>query len=140
MLKRWNDGSGAILYAPDSFILATPAVRAKVVNGCGTKGWKGKLVPETIYGLTVTAACNIHDWMYNAGSTIEEKDEADRTFLNNLLRLIDAAGGPAWLRWLRRHRARIYFDAVHLYGGPAYWDTKNPLSHTLTALEAMEVA
>lgn len=139
-LRPWSDAGGAMLYAPESYVAAAPIVRGRVVNGCGTAGWKGALVPETMYGLVVTPACNIHDWMYIAGSTIDEKDEADRCFLNNLLRLIDAAGGPVLLRWLRRRRARTYYEAVHLFGGPAFWSSKNPVTNTLTALEALEVA
>ena len=116
----------ALLFAPAAYVAAPADVRRLVVNGCGTGGWKGALVPDTIYGLDVAPACNIHDWMYQAGSGIADKDEADRTLLNNLLRLIDAAGGPWWLRRLRRRRALVYYEAVRLFGGPAFWSGKNP--------------
>lgn len=115
----------ATLYAPASFIGASHEVRNRVVNGCGTGGWKGKLVPETIYGLDVSPACDIHDWMYIEGETVADKEEADRVFLNNLLRLIEAAGGIKLLQSLRRRRARIYFEAVQHFGGPAFWHDKN---------------
>lgn len=64
--------------------------------------------------------------MYAAGSTIADKEEADRVFLNNMLRLITAAGGLGALRWLRRQRASRYYEAVCLFGGPAFWGGKNP--------------
>lgn len=115
-----------MLFAPDSYITATAAVRLAVVNGCGPGGWKIDLVPETIWGLDVSEACNVHDWMYQAGSTIADKEEADRVFLNNLLRLIEAAGGCWILKRLRRNRAWIYYLAVHKFGGPAFWAGKNP--------------
>lgn len=115
----------ATLYAPPAYVNASPEVIARVVNGCGTSGWKGELVPETMYGLDVSPACNIHDWMYAAGSTLAEKDEADRVLLNNCLRLIAAAGGLNLLRWLRRRRAHTYYEAVHAFGGPAFWEGKN---------------
>lgn len=118
--------SMATIYAPESYIRATPEVRRAVVNGCGPSGWKGYLIPETIYLLPIRELCDIHDWMYAEGETIEEKDSADRTLINNLLRLIRAAGGPRWLQWLRTRRALKYYRAVCLYGGPAFWDGKNP--------------
>lgn len=129
-----------VLYAPESYIEAPPEVRAKVVNGCGTDGWKGQLVPETIWGLPVTAACNIHDWMYVAGVSIEDKATADRSLLNNMLRLIESAGGFAPLRWLRRRGARKYYEAVSHFGGPAFWDSKNEVHNTISAVKALEVS
>lgn len=122
------------LFAPATYVAASPTIRDAVVNGCGTSGWKGALVPETLWGLSVTPACNIHDWMYAIGSTIAEKEEADRVFLNNMLRLIEVAGGIWLLQRLRRHRAWVYYQAVHRFGGPAFWAGKNP-AHTM-----MEVA
>ncbi|OHD24621.1 MAG: hypothetical protein A2Y38_16740 [Spirochaetes bacterium GWB1_59_5] len=126
----------AELFAPASYVTAGRQTRGLVVNGCGPEGWKGALVPETMYGLDVAPACNIHDWMYVAGQTLADKEEADRVFLNNLLRLIVAADGPAWLRWLRRRRARTYYEAVSHFGGPAFWSGKNPDTQLITAAAA----
>jgi len=114
------------LFAPATYVSAPEAIRQAVVNGCGTGGWKGALVPDTIWGLSITAACNIHDWMYAAGSTLAEKEEADRVFLNNMLRLVESAGGLWLLQRLRRRRAWIYYQAVYRFGGPAFWSGKNP--------------
>jgi hypothetical protein len=122
----------AILYAPNSYTHASEAIRAAVVNGCGPGGWKFDLVPDTIYGLNITLACNIHDWMYHEGETIADKDTADRVMLNNLLRMIDVARAPFWLRKLRCWRARTYYNAVHLYGGSAFWADKNNGNETIT--------
>lgn len=114
------------LYAPPGFWAATPEQLAEVCNGCGTGGWKGKLVPDRMWGLDITLACQIHDWMYRFGKTEEDKLEADRVFLNNLLRIINNHGG--WLTWPRRYRATTYYSAVRDFGGPAYWDGKNEAS------------
>lgn len=120
------------LYAPEIYVAASPEVRATVVNGCGPGGWKVDIVPDTIWGLNVTEACNIHDWMYTTGETIADKDEADRVLLNNLLRLIDAAGGCWLIRKLRRLRAREYYEAVQHFGGPAFWAGKNDSANLIT--------
>lgn len=113
------------LYAPEGYWQTLPEVLKQITNGCGTSGWKGALVPDTIYLLDIKPACNIHDYMYAAGLTLAAKKEADRVFLNNMLRIIDAAGGCSLLRMLRRRRAKIYYEAVHHFGGPAFWDGKN---------------
>ena len=63
--------------------------------------------------------------MYTTGHTIEDKDAADRVFLNNMLRIIRAHTKSRWLRYLRAKRAKIYYHAVCLFGGPYFWDDKN---------------
>ena len=113
------------LFAPDQYWSLTPEARADATNGCGTRGIIGILVPDTIYGLCITPACNIHDWMYICGATLYDKDEADRVFLNNMLRLIDDGRSWKWLKLLRIRRAKIYYQAVRLCGGPAFWAAKN---------------
>lgn len=113
------------LFAPAPYWQLSEAQRAEICNGCGTKGLVGALVPDTIYGLRVTPACNIHDFMYVLGATIADKESADRVFFNNLLRLIDAGTRWQWLKRLRATRARTYFQAVRMFGGPAFWEGKN---------------
>lgn len=118
------------LYAPESYWTATTTERSAVCNGCGVAGWKGKLVPDTLWGLNISKSCDIHDWMYHFGKTEEERCEADRVFLNNLIRIINHHGGA--LAGLRRYRATTYYNSVHRFGGSAFWDDKNP-SETMSA-------
>ena len=113
------------LFAPPSYNEACPEVRA-IINGCGTAGWKGKLVPDTIWGLSITPSCDRHDWMYACGSTLADKEEADRVFLNNILRQIEAQDSWWIIQRFRRNRAWEYFEAVDHFGGPAFWAGKNP--------------
>jgi len=114
------------LYTPISYSLATQELKDSICNGCGAKGIGGWLIPNTLYGLSVTPACNRHDWMYNSGTTISHKDEADRTFLNNMLRTISASSSSIpGLNWLRKRRAYNYYLAVKHFGGPSYWANKN---------------
>lgn len=115
--------SRAFLFAPPAYWRLPESERR---GRCGPgRGVLEKIVPDTIYGLRVSAACDIHDKMYMWGATISDKDEADRVFLNNLIRLIEAAGGWRFLVRLRLRRARIYYEAVSHFGGPAFWNTKN---------------
>ena len=124
---------GALLFAPASYVNALPEVRLQMVNGCGPGGWLTDLVPDTIYGLDISAACNIHDWMYAEGETIEDKQLADRVFLNNLVRIINHETRWAWLRWLRRRRALKYYLAVKNFGGPFFWTDKNAEDNQILA-------
>jgi len=92
-------------------------------NGCGT-GWSEKLVPDTIYGMSIEEACCVHDYMYVVGATEEDKVNADHVFLDNMLILI--ANNHKWYypTMLARHRAITYFDAVTRAGGKTFWEGK----------------
>ena len=109
---RYN---GVDLRAPWSFIIASPAQRAKVCNGMGPKG-AGWLVPDTFYGLRMTICGDIHDWMYTFGHAEGfTQEQADDAFLTNMNLYIDGLSVP-WLKWLRKRRAKKYWFAVRLGG------------------------
>ena len=114
----------AFLFAPESYWKLSEEDRKarRCGPGRGVLDW---LVPETILGCSVSAACSIHDFMYAEGATAADKDEADCVFLNNMIRLIEAHGGWGWIQRLRLNRARIYYEAVSHFGGPAFWHDKN---------------
>ena len=112
------------LHAPASYWAAPPEVKETLCNGAGPDciGW---LVPDTIYGLRITEAANIHDWMYVWGDTERDKDDADATFLVNLMRIINQETTTCpvigWaMRYLRHRRALKYYEAVHDLGGGAF--------------------
>jgi hypothetical protein len=116
------------LYAPEGYDEINPLHKKQICNGCGTKGLGGILVPDTLWGLNITDACNIHDYMYHTGTTIEEKQEADRVFLNNMIRICTHNWTGKWysriLHTLRTHRAWAYYVSVSQFGGPAFWAGK----------------
>jgi hypothetical protein len=116
----------AKLYAPVEYWLLNPEEKSRICNGAGPKGY-GWLVPDTLYGLSIKSAADIHDYMYYVGTTLQDKQEADRVFLNNMLRIIEANTSFKPLAWLRTHRAYKYYWAVERFGGPAFWNDKNPL-------------
>jgi len=113
-----------ILFAPPSFKNASPELLLKVCNGCGAAHAKIDFVPETIYMLYVGYACFIHDWGYYMGKDILDKEETDRVFLNNLLRLIKLDKRWYTPKRLMRRRAKTYYKMVHWFGGPAFWRAK----------------
>jgi len=111
------------LNLPDDFTWEDTKI---ISNGCGTGGWKNSLVPETIYGVRVTPACDIHDWEYWFYLDWNGKGIADKRFLRNLYLIIkhETTWRSKWLNPLRRHRARIYYRAVCLLGKQAFLEGK----------------
>ena len=116
---------GIKLYAPPSYWRCSSDELNAVTGGCGPGGKGDYLVPDTMYGLSVFRACQIHDYMYYVGKTAADKKEADRVFLNNMVRIINAETKWKWLRSLRKRRAYAYYKAVDLFGGGSFWDGKN---------------
>ena len=106
------------LYAPLSYWEATEEQRKAVCNGCGAKG--GVNVPDSMYFLCVTLACNIHDWMYKEGKTLGDFFFANAVFIMNLVILI-VCYGSKFLAPLRLARATEYFIAVQTLGEKSYW-------------------
>jgi len=113
------------LFAPESYY-TDPRV-PDIANGCGPGTGLGDwVIPDHIWGLSIVEACKIHDWMYFIGKTESDKEESDRVFLNNMLRIIDEyCGWSRFLNWFRRYRAVTYYNAVRDLGGPWFWNDKN---------------
>jgi len=96
--------------------------------GCGPGGIGDLLVPDTVYGLSIRDACRIHDWGYRhcPDATEEDRKYNDRVFRNNALRIVQGNTKSAILRWLRFRRVQTYYRMVRIFGGPAYWEERNP--------------
>lgn len=103
------------LYAPQDYRNATHEQRLKVINGCGPDGFVNRLIPNSICGVDVTEAYNIHDWMVVKAVNSKDRFHADNVFKENLRKLINWNKGPLALRLLRQGIAKIYYWAVLLY-------------------------
>ena len=112
------------LFAPESYWTLSPAGRAEL-NGCGPGGWQGKLIPDHILWVSITPACDIHDYMYAVGQTEDDRAEADRVFLNNILRIVEDQSANWATRFVRRRLALHYYAAVRDFGAIFFWDDKN---------------
>ena len=122
------------LYAPEiygrqpcSFFDAPSELLAKIARGCGPGGLGDYLVPDTLWGLSIRQACQIHDWQYHWGVTIEDKIKADLNLRDNMVRIIKAQDSWGILENLRLTKARIYYEAVKNFGGPAFWKGKSTI-------------
>jgi hypothetical protein len=111
------------LAAPSFYYELTKSQKDRICNGMGARdSLLAKLIPNTMYFLDVSEAGNIQDYMYHVGETADEKLDADRVFLANMIRIINHKGG--WLAPLRRLRALKYYEAVYYGGDKAYWKNK----------------
>lgn len=108
---------GWVVQAPVAFIEAPPEERVEVCNGMGPKGY-GWLIPDTMYGLDLEAAGDVHDWMYHYATYA--RDICDRVFLENMNSIIDQHGGWSIVKWLRKRRATKYYWAVRQLGMSSY--------------------
>jgi len=107
------------LYAPKKYWELTDEERERICNGCGAKGSKlNFIIPQGVF----REACNIHDYMYYIGKTDEDKKVADRVFINNLNRIVEASN--TLLKPIRKMMARAYYEAVSKFGYEAFWKNK----------------
>ena len=114
---------GLVLFAPKGFNELSKVEKKDTCNGCGAKG--GFWVPDTFWGLDVSMACDIHDFMYKIGKSLEDKDAADRVFKNNCFRIINHESCCGLLKRLRLIRANTYYLVVQNWGADAFWAGKN---------------
>lgn len=112
------------LYAPKEYWEDLKSFE-KLINGCGPRGIIGLIIPDNILGVNIKKACDIHDYMYIMGETIEDKDKADRVFLNNMIRLIGLKSTNNLILKMRLFLAKKYYQSVCTFGGVYFWDKKN---------------
>lgn len=105
---------GFKILAPETYWNATEDEILAKTGGCGPGKIGDWFVPDTMYGESVFLACQVHDWMYGQGETLEDKKYADLTFLWNMTEII--TGNDGALDLLRLRRVMTYFQAV-FYGG-----------------------
>lgn len=124
--RALNFARANVLYAPAAMLNTPIETLCTICNGCGAANAKFDFIPDRIYGTSIAEACHIHDFMYHVGRSIEDKQEADRVFLNNLIRLIERDKNK-WYKptMLQRRRALKYYEAVEAFGGAAFWAGKN---------------
>lgn len=129
IIKTVDLARAGVIFAPASFKSAETKRLIEVCNGCGAASAKIDFVPDTIYGLYIGYCCHVHDWQYEEGKTEEDREEADRIFKNNMIRIIDRACKKRWfyrrIKWLMYVRANSYYKIVRSFGGAAFWSGKN---------------
>ncbi len=116
---------GYKLAAPQSFWDADQDFINEFTGGCGP-GEVGsigdRLIPDTIYCLRITLACQIHDWTYAVWNSKEGFELANNLFKNNMQRMVDQTKSSRFLKWLRYKRLYKYYWVVKYFGETSYFD------------------
>lgn len=116
---------GVFLSAPADYWDTPKEDIDAITGGCGPGGLGDYLVPDTVWGLSIYFPCRIHDFGYHEGQSEEDKAIEDNRFLNNMIRVVKVKTRWGWLKKLRIRRCKSYYQAVHWFGGPAFWDGKD---------------
>jgi len=110
--------NGIYLKAPLEWHNMNSLERSIYSNGCGPKtkwGLLANLVPESLYGLPVHHACDIHDYCWYVSRTKKDFEISDEGFRSNLFAIIESVKYrfyTRWLLWLRSYRAITYYRSV----------------------------
>lgn len=104
------------LVAPAGYWMLPACAKVAMCNGCGPAGGfimsaLTLLIPDSLLGLSILEACNIHDYCCAKGEITRK--QADNLFFDNMSALIDDTGGP--LRPARHVMAFHYFLAVRTW-------------------------
>ncbi len=87
------------------------AVNGGYSNGCGTKStW---FVPDTILGLPITSACDLHDIDCTLSKSMEELQKASNDFYFNIKQIIKT--GSIWVYPYRLGVAKVYVESVNYF-------------------------
>lgn len=85
-------------------------------NGCGPKGWFGKLIPDHLFGLSVKSACDYHDQQYIQGGSSQQRKLADQIFLKEMLEKIKQKNDSKVISFSRKVGAYSYYWGVCFLG------------------------
>lgn len=108
------------LLAPEGYWNLSEAEKYEIANGCGpTKATS--LVPDSILGISLIPACDIHDYTYANSHSIKKRKFADDLFLGNMCRLLDRDLKPPPLKLFGLAGILFYYLVVRLFGG-LYFD------------------
>jgi len=102
------------------FVNESQASLKRIWNGIGADGhFYNWLIPNTVYGLDISASSLPHDHDYYIGGNDETRSIADSRMLDNMYTLIE--NNSVWfLKGLRRARAYKYYMAVRFLGAVAF--------------------
>lgn len=98
-------------------------------NGCGAGDAWIDFVPDTVYGLSITPICNLHDDAFVFCEPTEDAFHVvNKEFYENMRAWIKAKSSLRW-RWrrLRYARAYVYYKLVEWRGFSSFCACKEAL-------------
>lgn len=118
------------IIAPDNIEFPSMSIEHySKMTRCGAgDGWGDKIVPESIWGIVVTLACFVHDFMWEISeATWKDFHHSNSVFMINIISIVQALSyNNKWnpLKALRMYRAATYFNAVDSAGQKVFWKIK----------------
>jgi len=94
--------------------------------GCGAGKFWDRLIPDTVWFLSIKPACQIHDWYYRFyfdslyGNAKETRKTIDGIFYDNMVCIVNAKTNFEFIKRLRMRRVKIYYTTVRLFGAIAF--------------------
>lgn len=133
---------GLIMSLPAIALLNNNPVKFKrCCNGVGSLvGFWARLfyhfIPNTIWGLDITPASDIHDVEYSVpdkfntlSEALKHKKKADYNFYLNMEILIMKANSWGWVESFRLNRAKVYYFALRKLGEGSFLAGKTILDY-----------
>lgn len=115
------------LIVPDDDAFSWPADSVLEFPACcGPEKWNSKFyIFDKLFGLRISPACWVHDWMWDiCTATWQNFHYSNSVFLHNILSIINTRSEVSALRFLRRHKAFAYYDAIDIGGAKYFWQLK----------------
>jgi hypothetical protein len=85
-------------------------------NGCRPGGVIGKIIPDTLIGVSVHEACNLHDLNYSIGGDTNDRKIADETFISDMLKAVEKNSKNSIGKNIRTIQAYLYYWSVRFFG------------------------
>ena len=105
--------------APESYWKLSEEEKYEIVNGCGPERATGFL-PNSILGVDLRAACNIHDYTYARPDSMIDRKDADDVFFRNMKGAVNQNVKSPILHFFALYGIMIYYFAVRLFGRSYY--------------------
>ena len=93
---------------------------------CGPEKWNTKFyIFDKLFGVRISPACFVHDVMWEiCDATWGDFHYSNSVFLHNVLNIVNMRSEVGFLRFLRRHKAFAYYDAIDIGGAKHFWEYK----------------
>lgn len=104
------------LWAPESYWKLSNNEKYEITNGCGPARAMG-LVPNSILGVDLKPACDIHDYTYARPNSMYDRKDADDLLLMNMHKLMTQKLSPGLMQPIGIIGVGLYYVAVRLFGG-----------------------
>lgn len=122
------------LVVPDDSTFSWPADSTlEFPPCCGPEKWNTRFyIFDKLFGLCISPACWVHDTMWDlAEPTWGDYHYSNSVFLHNILNIINVRSEMSVLRFLRRHKAFAYYDAIDIGGAKYFWQLKQEQGYTI---------